>query len=209
MTKKYAVSGFTLVEMMTVMACIAALTAILIPTFFDHIERANNAADLTNIHNMINEVNTAFMTNEDQGFYDNCWGWETNPDNKDMGYIYVDNDEVRVSNDSIAMMLERMGYISDWEHPDKKRGPESCYTIHGNSRLRCQSSRQWCRYQIDFRRDYVQDDLWWGITCATRSTTSVNKAGTIKEDPCDEVATRAMAERVGVEPYYKNLGNQE
>ena len=68
------VSGFTLVEMITVVAIIAALAAIIIPLFIGYIERANETADITNMHNMINAVNRAFIFGEDDGFYDCVWG---------------------------------------------------------------------------------------------------------------------------------------
>ncbi|MCR5718323.1 MAG: type II secretion system GspH family protein [Oscillospiraceae bacterium] len=104
--KKTKVSGFTLTELVTVMTIVAVLAAILMPTCMGYIEYAHNAADLTNIHHMINAVNEAFIFDEDKGFYDNCWGYEHNEANKDMGYIYVDSDEVRTSNKAIARMLE-------------------------------------------------------------------------------------------------------
>jgi hypothetical protein len=121
-----------------------------------------------------------------------------------MGYIYVDSDEIRVSNIAIAKMLEKMGYIIDAEHPDKTRGTvkEPCYTINGGTRVRCQSKKKWCRYQIDFHRSPNSDQLDWGITCATNSSSTHN----FGEDACDKTATDQMAARVGVQPYYKNLG---
>lgn len=196
------VNGFTLVELIVVIASIAALTAILIPMFAGFIEHAHNAADLTNIHHLMNAVNKAAALNEDEGFYDNCWG--KTHDNDHLGYIYVDNDEVRVSNMAIAYMLEDLGYIKDAEHPDKRRGSanEPCYTIKGNSRLRCQSSKLWCRYQINFSRISGQDELDWGVTCATKSYST----NSFHEDEVDGKATKEMADRVGAMPRYKDLG---
>ena len=204
MTTTKKVKGFTLIELMIVIACISALLAILMPFYTSYVERANNAADLTNIHHMINAVNEAFMFGEDGGFYDNCWGWENNPSNKDTGYIYVDSDEVRTSSLAVARLLEKMGYITDSDHPDKTRGDvkEPCYTIRRNSRIRCMSSKKWCRYQLNFRRNYENNTLEWGITCATRRFSTNN----FHEDEMDEQATKEMAERVGVEPFLKDLG---
>jgi prepilin-type N-terminal cleavage/methylation domain len=200
MKDKHWVKGFTLIELLVVMAIIAALSTILVPMIFGYVEKANNAADLSNIHNMINAVNEAFMFNEDEGFYETCWHSE---DNENLGYIYVDDDEIRVSNKSIAKLLEKMGYITDAEHPDRMRsGIEPCYNFRSKSKIRCQSSIKWCRYQIEFHRVASSDCLKWGITCATSSSST----HTAHEDAYDKVATDEMAERVGVDPYYKNLG---
>ena len=200
MKGKHTVTGFTLVEMMVVMAIIAALAAILIPSILGFVEKANNAADLTNIHNMINAINEAFMFNEDDGFYETCWNSE---DNENLGYIYVDNDEIRVSNLAIAKRLEQMGYIKDAENPDRMRsGLEPCYNYKSKSYVRCQSTVKWCRYQIEFHRIPGSDALTWGITCAT----SKSSTHTAHEDAYDKEATDDMAKRVGVDPYYKNLG---
>ena len=200
--RKNKVKGFTLVELIVVIGIIGALSAILVPMFAGYIEHAHNTADLTNIHHLMNAVNEAVMMNEDEGFYDNCWG--TTHDNEGLGYIYVDNDEVRTSNIAIAKMLEKLGYITDAENPDKRRGSaqEPCYTIRGNSLLRCQSSRLWCRYQLNFRRNDTSGELEWGITCATKTFSTSG----FHEDKMDEKATEEMASRVGAKAVYKDLG---
>jgi prepilin-type N-terminal cleavage/methylation domain-containing protein len=202
MNEKKTVRGFTLIELIVVIAIISVLASILIPTFTGMIERAHNAADLTNIHHLMNGINKAVIMDEDAGFYDNCWG--TTHDNAGLGYIYVDNDEVRVSNIAIARMLEDLGYIKDAENPDKRRGSaqEPCYKLGGKSKLRCQSSVKWCRYQLNFRRHDGSGELEWGITCATKSYST----GSFHEDAVDGKATVEMAKRVGAEPIFKDLG---
>lgn len=209
MKRTNKVSGFTLVEMVVIMGILGALAGILLPMFSGYIEHANNAADLTHIHHIINAVNEAIIMGEDEGFYDNIW-WDpkkpkNHPENENMGYIYVDNDEVRTSSYAISRLLENMGFISDYNNPDKKRGSsgEPCYKIGGNSRLRCMSTKLWCRYQISFNIDHEHNNINWGITCA-RSQYSSNSF--TNRDTPDNEATEKMAARVGVTPYYRELG---
>ncbi len=134
------VSGYTLLEMITVMAIIAALAAIVIRLYVGYLERANETADITNMHNMINAVNRAFIFGEDNGFYDCVWGVSKgHEDNENFGYIYVDNDEVRVSNPAIARLLEEQGYIVKADQPDRLRGKvEPSYYFKKGSRIKCQ-----------------------------------------------------------------------
>ena len=200
MSSKRTVKGFTLVEMIVVIAVISVLAAILIPSFMGIMEKSYNATDLHNIHGMINSVNEAFMFDEDEGFYDNCWG---TGENLNLGYIYVDNDEIRVSNIAIARRLEQMGYITDAEHPDRMRsGKEPCYNFKSKARIKCYSSVRWCRFQIEFLFDPDTDPLKWGITRATTQSST----NTSHEDACDREATKEMADRLGIDYYYKDLG---
>ncbi len=197
--------------MITVVAIIAALAAIIIPLFIGYIERANETADITNMHNMINAVNRAFIFGEDDGFYDCVWGvTKGHEDNYNFGYIYVDNDEVRVSNPAIAALLEEQGYIVKAAKPDRLRGNvEPSYYYKKGSRLRCQASRKWCRYQISFRKDEQNQALWWGVTCAKQSTTSTDQSGKIRLDAYDPDTTKYVAACVGVDAYARALGGQE
>ena len=210
-TRKNRVKGFTLIEMMIVMAIITALLAMIAPFYFDYLERANETADITNMHSMINAVNRAFLLNEDDHFYDCVWGVSPgHEDNANFGYIYVDNDEVRVSNPAIATLLEKEGFIVKADTPDRLRvNVEPSYYFRQGSRLKCMASRRWCRYQISFRKDDEHDGIWWGVTCANRKTTSSDANGKIRQDEYDPVTTADVALRVGVEPYARKLGGQE
>ncbi len=57
--------GFTLMEMLIVVAIIAILIAIAIPTFTNQLEKAREAADLANIRSAYAEVMAASLTNDD------------------------------------------------------------------------------------------------------------------------------------------------
>lgn len=63
--KKFNKKGFTLIEMLVVIAIIAVLVAIVIPTVGDSTEKAREAADAANIRSYIAEVTTKAMTGTD------------------------------------------------------------------------------------------------------------------------------------------------
>lgn len=56
--------GFTIVELVIVIAVIAILSAVLIPTFSGVVEKANNAADLQNARNAYTEYLVENPTSE-------------------------------------------------------------------------------------------------------------------------------------------------
>ena len=152
------------------------------------------------------------MLNPNDELFNCCWGvTKGHEDNANFGYIYVDNDEIRVSNALLASVLEKEGYIQKASQPDRKRGNvEPSYYFSRGSKIRCQASKKWCRYQISFRKDDASfDGIWWGVTCAGRNTTSSDSNGTIRVDAYDPVTTKDVAKRVGVTPYDRPLGGQE
>ena len=57
--------GFTLMEMLIVVAIIAILVAIAIPVFTAQLEKAREATDLANIRNAYAEVLAAFLTGDE------------------------------------------------------------------------------------------------------------------------------------------------
>lgn len=61
--KKNNQKGFTLAELLIVIAIIAALVAIMIPTFGGQVERAREAADMANIRAAYAEVTVDFLEN--------------------------------------------------------------------------------------------------------------------------------------------------
>lgn len=63
--------GFTLAELLIVVAIIAVLVAIAMPVFANQLEKAKQATDLANIRSAYAEVLTA-VNGEDQDISDNC-----------------------------------------------------------------------------------------------------------------------------------------
>ena len=57
--------GFTLMEMLIVVAIIAILVAIAIPTFTNQLEKAREAADLANLRSAYAEVVASALTDDD------------------------------------------------------------------------------------------------------------------------------------------------
>lgn len=58
--------GFTLMEMLIVVAIIAVLIAIAIPTFTNQLEKAREATDLANLRGAYAQVMAAALTNSDE-----------------------------------------------------------------------------------------------------------------------------------------------
>ena len=61
--KKRGAKGFTLMEMLIVVAIIAILVAIAIPLFTGQLERAREATDMANVRSAYTEVVAAYVTN--------------------------------------------------------------------------------------------------------------------------------------------------
>jgi len=62
--KKASKKGFTLMEMLIVVAIIAVLVAIAIPTFTSSLNKAKNGADLANARSLYGAVQIATMTDD-------------------------------------------------------------------------------------------------------------------------------------------------
>lgn len=65
--KKQGKKGFTLMELLIVVAIIAVLVAIAIPLFTNQLEKAREATDLANIRSAYAVASAEQLTNEDQG----------------------------------------------------------------------------------------------------------------------------------------------
>ena len=67
MKKRLDKKGFTLIEMLVVIAIIAVLVAIIIPVVVSSTDKAEAAADAANLRSVLGEANTLLMTNNANG----------------------------------------------------------------------------------------------------------------------------------------------
>ncbi len=67
MEKRLNKKGFTLIEMLVVIAIIAVLVAVIIPVVVSATTKANAATDAANLRSLLGEANTLLMTNNADG----------------------------------------------------------------------------------------------------------------------------------------------
>ena len=142
--------GFTLVELIVVIAIIGILSAILVPSIMGYIEKAHNTADISNAKQITNALQIAIAISPDTMInHDNPW--DDSPENKDHGYVYVDDNEIRVSNLAIADILEEEGIIKAGcaSQYNIRYGKEATYS-RDKVNVLCKSRKKWIRYQVNF-----------------------------------------------------------
>ena len=154
--------GFSLVELIVVIAVMVILIALLVPNVVGYIQKAHNVSDCNNAKTMANAV-LAAMAAGDLTDYSNIWydgsgpGSTSYDENYNHLYIYVDNDEIRCSNESIAQLLVDEKIVTgDYA---MRGGVEPVFSFAaGNTKFACHSKAPWDRYQINF---YDRDDSIW------------------------------------------------
>lgn len=142
--------GFTLVELIVVIAIIGILSAILVPSIMGYIEKARNTADISNSKQITNALQIAIAISPDTMInHDNPW--DDSPENKDHGYVYVDDNEICVSNLAIADILEEEGIIKAGcaSQYNIRQGKEATYS-RDKLNVACKSRKKWVRYQVNF-----------------------------------------------------------
>lgn len=179
--------GFTLVELITVMAIVATLAAIIVPNLLKLIEKANNTRDANEAKDIGKLIMAEAAINDDLNLYN---PWSTNLDadgTSSWGYIYVGKDDVRTSSKQMMQMLIDNGYVKP-NAAIRRRGGDvqgegEQQVYKKDTTLMCHSNHNWVAYEIHFR---IMPDGNLDISyCATKAGTSQ-----LAEADADEKATK-------------------
>ena len=103
--KKNNNKGFTLAELLIVVAIIAVLTAIAIPVFTSQLEKSREATDMANVRSAYANIVSQYLTNADTGYamtvsaQQTQSGWQ----NSENGHltIQVDGKESKIDFDPV------------------------------------------------------------------------------------------------------------
>ena len=121
MMKKNNKKGFTLAELLIVVAIIAVLTAIAIPVFSAQLNKSKAATDLANIRSGYAAATSGFLLGDFDGDADDTWdtvtllndGTVTADENPDNAYTCRgSSDNVSDENASIGGLTVKTGF--DW-----------------------------------------------------------------------------------------------
>ena len=201
---KTELKGFTLIEVIIVIAIIGVLSAIIVPNVYDYIELSRNRADVSAAKVICEAIQMECALDADriESFTKNPWGSGTNPDGStytadDHGYVYVDKKEVRVSNYSIAKILEQNGYIKT-AGPFKGEVHEYKYSKNECRGLVCKSNRTWYRYQINVNLRGGEISFTYSANSKTGETRNVS-GQSIGTNLHDQTASEHFANMIGGE----------
>lgn len=146
--------GFSLVELIVVIAIMIILIALLVPSFVGYIERAHNVTDISNAKTLGNYLQLGLALAQNDSIDYTQTPWTSDPNNLYHGYIYVDDDEIRTSSIIIAEILEENGILKKGAsaHPNMRKGIEPQFSKDkiNSTRILCQSKSTWDRYQLNF-----------------------------------------------------------
>lgn len=158
------IKGFTLVELITVISIIGVIAALLIPSLMEYVEMAANKTDVANAKRIYSILQESMMLSPSNTInYDNPWG--NDAQNKDHGYVYIDDDEIRVSSMDIAEILVEHGIIKKSAAADIRQGKEPQFSKK-KINVTCRSRKTWERYQINFI--YKDGDVEFSYTACKK-----------------------------------------
>ena len=103
--KKNNNKGFTLAELLIVVAIIAVLTAIAIPVFTSQLEKSREATDMANVRSAYANIVSQYLTNADTGYSMTVAAQQTQDEwqNSENGHltIQVDGKESKIDFDPV------------------------------------------------------------------------------------------------------------
>ena len=96
--KKNNNKGFTLAELLIVVAIIAVLTAIAIPVFTTQLEKSREATDMANVRSAYASIVSQYLTNADTGYSMTVTAQQTQSgwQNTDNGKLMIQKDGAEV-----------------------------------------------------------------------------------------------------------------
>lgn len=206
--------GFTLIELIVVIAIIGVLSAIIVPNMVGYMETANNTADAENAR-IISEMIAAeaMIADHVEAYTANPWTYTDGTfDPDDHGYVYVSKNEIRVSSFAIAQLLEEQGFLDDAMDWDDRRSEVKVDGIevaaqytYDRSKCRkmiCKSNKTWYRYQINIcDRDGTIKFSFCAVSRDKEGARTSNQS--VATNTQDPTATKIFAEKAGVgEPDY-------
>lgn len=114
-SRKKAKSGFTIMEMLIVVAIIAVLVAIAIPTFNGSLHKAKVAADWANLRAFYAEIQLDYITSGEQNAKVPV-DWYTNPNYDWKSVTFLNGDKVEMTAGTCAVSFTKgEGYSIEYQ----------------------------------------------------------------------------------------------
>ncbi|MBR3518363.1 MAG: prepilin-type N-terminal cleavage/methylation domain-containing protein [Lachnospiraceae bacterium] len=185
--------GFTLIELIIVVAIIAILVGVITPNLLQYIERANQVIDTNNARAIADALYyySLDVTNEplrcNEGLRDQNKGLR--------GYVYVDDDEVRCSDELVWKALVDTGLLEG--EPTSRWNTEQ---VSKGGRLRVHA-KAWSTYQVDFY--FSSDGIIEGFSYSAIARAGRTELGN------DEEISRYFASKISGATHASEIGQSQ
>ena len=214
--RKHSNKGFTMVELIVVIAIIAILAAAITPNIINYIEEAREQMDVHNACLIRDALRPHAFPSDYQGtrvqYVDPDTGLVADDDDWQRGWVYVDHNEIRCSDPSTAIALIDAGLVrvSAYSEAEIRRcdvdptrtryfpqpGDGDYIRKHNNeyvfkNSLTCKARKNWNTYQIDVYLPKGGGEPVMGATASNQERTTTHTK--------DEETARLFAEKLGYE----------